>query len=81
MRYRKKPVVIDAWKLEFNTHCIDAILEIIGDKAVQGPDGSLFISTLEGTMAAVTGDYIIKGVEGEFYTREQTLQSIEEIIV
>ncbi len=28
---------------------------------------SLFIITLEGTMEAVPGDWIIKGVKGEFY--------------
>jgi hypothetical protein len=66
-KFKKKPVVIDAWKLEYNTHCIDALIEIIGESAVRGPDGSLFIATLEGTMTAVTGDYIIKGVQGEFY--------------
>jgi len=66
-KFKKKPVVIDAWELEYNTHCIDALIEIIGDKVVRGPDGSLFIATLEGTMTAVTGDYIIKGVQGEFY--------------
>tara|TARA_R110002050_G_scaffold105149_1_gene214718 strand:+ start:287 stop:541 length:255 start_codon:yes stop_codon:yes gene_type:complete len=67
MKYKKKPVVIDAWLLEFNTHCIDALLEIIGSNARRGNDGSVLIKTLEGEMRAVTGDYIIKGVQGEFY--------------
>lgn len=31
------------------------------------PDGKLFIPTLEGTMTANPGDWIIKGVNGEFY--------------
>ena len=30
-------------------------------------DNSLIIPTLEGDMKAVVGDYIIKGVKGEFY--------------
>ena len=67
MKYIKKPVIIDAWELHFNTNCINALLEIIGDKASRGPDGSLRIKTLEGVMTAVSGDYIIKGVQGEFY--------------
>ena len=67
MKYRKKPVVIDAWKLEFSTHCIDVLISIIGPKARQGMDGSIKIQTLEGEMTAVTGDYIIRGVKGEFY--------------
>ena len=67
-KFKKKPVVIDAWELEYNTHCIDALIEIIGvDTASRGADGSLKIKTLEGVMTAVTGDYIIKGVQGEFY--------------
>ena len=62
--YRKKPMVIQAaqWKgdneaeiLEFCSKCF----VITGD--------SLKIHTLEGVMSASTGDYIIKGVEGEFY--------------
>jgi hypothetical protein len=31
------------------------------------PDGCLYIPTLEGTMCAQPGDWIIKGVKGEFY--------------
>lgn len=33
------------------------------------PNGNytMYIRTLEGTMAASPGDYIIKGVKGEFY--------------
>lgn len=31
------------------------------------PDGSLMIETLEGTMRAEVGDYIIRGVQGELY--------------
>jgi hypothetical protein len=31
------------------------------------PDGTLYIPTLEGDMAAKPGDWIIKGVKGELY--------------
>ncbi len=67
MRYTKKPVEIDAWELGFDTHCIDALLDIMDGKARRGADGSIIIQTLEGDMRAVTGDYIIRGVKGEFY--------------
>jgi hypothetical protein len=68
-KFRKKPVVVDAWKLEFNNHCRDAICEIANNPAViyPGPDGGIYINTLEGKMYAATGDYIIKGDNGEFY--------------
>jgi len=79
-KYRKKPVVIDAVKIENNYGSIYDAVEfvfnigmessIIGANAtvrdVQERNG-LDIPTLEGTMHADFGDYIIKGVKGEFY--------------
>ena len=65
-RYRKKPVVIEAvqfkgWNdLECLAFCPTAI-----DPEERGP--SLIIPTLEGDMRVSVGDYIIKGVQGEFY--------------
>ena len=38
-----------------------------GGDAKFGPKGSLLIDTLEGWMRADHGDYIIRGVAGEFY--------------
>lgn len=67
MKYRKKPVVIDAWELENSTACVNAMIDIGNGSILPGPDGGLRIKTLEGVMSAVTGDYIIKGVNGEFY--------------
>ena len=80
MKYRKKPVIIDAIQLndEYNSICnaiefvenIDMSTSIIGRnicvKDVQKEKG-LIIHTLEGDMKASFGDYIIKGVNGEFY--------------
>jgi len=65
-KYRKKPVVIEAKELTYNTDVQEEIADWCNGK--QGPDGSVFIETLEGRMTAVTGDYIIKGVNGEFYS-------------
>lgn len=80
MKYKKKPVVIEAIKLENNYNSIYDAVEfvfsigmessIIGANAtvkdVQERNG-LDIPTLEGTMHANFGDFIIKGVNGEFY--------------
>ncbi len=80
MKYRKKPVVIEAVQLndEYNSICsaiefvegIDMSTSVIGRNAcvkdVQEEKG-LIIQTLEGDMKASFGDYIIKGVNGEFY--------------
>jgi len=63
MKYRKKPVEIDAirWtgdnKLEIFDFCNMSYIN----------DQELRIQTLEGSMIASVGDYIIKGVMGEFY--------------
>ena len=64
MKYRKKPVEIEAvlWS-GFN---YDEICEL-GDKKVQRSGNNLLIYTLEGMMIASLGDYIIKGVSGELY--------------
>lgn len=92
MRYRKKPVVIDAVQWE-GTDSVKNIKEMqlfLGCKEFDftpendykvetetyimklwrssGSEGCrLYIKTMEGTMEAHSGDYIIKGVKGEFY--------------
>ena len=62
--FRKKPVVIEA-RLWDATH-IPEMLDWIGDNAKQEGQ-TLLIHTLEGTHEASLGDWIIKGVKGEFY--------------
>lgn len=65
-KYRKKPVVIEA--IQFNGRNSADIHEFCGDK-VREPVGKdyLEIETLEGIHIASPGDYIIKGIKGEFY--------------
>lgn len=69
MKYRKKPVVIDAVQLVDG--CSTDMEKHIGfETPVRiGNDGKMFmlIQTLEGEMKAEQYDYIIKGVQGEFY--------------
>ncbi len=66
-KFRKKPVVIEAvqWTGILNVE----ILNFLPDGVYQalGGDGNLRIPTLEGVMLASPGDWIIKGVAGEFY--------------
>ena len=66
-QYRKKPVIIEAIKLKFSTDSQDEIIQWSNNTIQKGLDGGLKIPTLEGIMIANTGDYIIKGVKGEFY--------------
>ena len=67
MKYRKKPVIIDA--IEWKGRNRYEISEFCGlDNYYFSDDQKeLFIPTLEGSMKANVGDYIIKGVNGEFY--------------
>lgn len=81
MKYRKIPVVIDAvqWTGENQREMFDFLTNyektddymstsgehfIINHNAVKG---GLVIKTLEGEHIASIGDYIIRGVAGEFY--------------
>ena len=66
-KYRKKPVIVDA--LQWNGENIEAMREFVGKKGFYHVtnDNSLVIPTLEGDHKAMIGDFIIKGVAGEFY--------------
>lgn len=68
MYYRKKPVVIEARLLtQFN--CRDLAEWCNGVVRARDDNFEPYINiyTLEGTMSANLGDFIIKGVKGEFY--------------
>lgn len=66
-KYVKKPVIIEAlqWtgdnSLDVAEFCQDS------ERRYEFKGDALFIHTLEGSMRASKGDYIIKGVNGEFY--------------
>lgn len=63
-RFRKKPVEIEAQ--EWTGGNAVSLLTWMGPHARQ-EDQSILISTLEGEMEASLGDWIIRGVKGEFY--------------
>lgn len=73
-KFRKKPVVIEAEQLTNDARQADALASWCGGHSTpdSNPDGSdemqfIIIRTLEGKMLASPGDWIIKGVNGEFY--------------
>lgn len=64
----KKPVEIQACQI--NSADFDEMIDILkwcGGNPVDGNGHVIAIDTLEGTMFADPGDWIIKGVKGEFY--------------
>lgn len=66
MKYRKKPVEIEA--VEWNGENVKEVMDFMGWKNVEHDEiNGLKIFTLEGKMNASKGDFIIKGVNGEFY--------------
>lgn len=71
MNYVKKPVVIEAFHFVpgepfpdwFIRAHDEGKIALISDES----DNRAYIETLEGTMLAIEGDYIIRGVMGELY--------------
>ena len=86
-KFRKKPVTIEARQLidDLRNHTsIAAWIESNGGHVLVPPaDPCLFIDTLEGRVRAPIGDWIIRGVQGEFYPCkpdifEATYESVPE---
>lgn len=72
MKYRKKPVVIEAiqYLREKNiSEIIDWFRENNSERKLgYNPEtNEYYIETLEGAHIVTKGDYIIKGIKGEFY--------------
>lgn len=107
MKYRKKPVVIEARQLAGSTAEVHAVYQWVeantlgsfdvnqlwidpenftwpeSGVSIDARDGRMVIATLEGGHWANYGDWIIKGVAGEFYPCRddifrQTYEAVEE---
>jgi hypothetical protein len=74
VKFRKKPVVIEAYQIPVNRDhtavmppawLLKAIMDevVVADQAT----GCIHIKTLEGEMVGNPGDWIIKGVKDELY--------------
>ncbi len=97
-KYRKKPVVIEAMRFHAYTMALEPWsgaphggdlyqwLTLNGakfwlDQKSDGP-AYLVIDTLEGPMRADVGDWIIKGVAGEFYPcKPKIFEATYEVVV
>ena len=70
MKYKKKPVIIEAFKWTGGPDQEEApewFIEWIKAGQVAFGRDKMFIATLEGVMNASVGDFIVKGVKGEIY--------------
>jgi hypothetical protein len=88
-KFRKRPVVIEAIQLTQNNYA--EVKEFVGETvrrqyANLQPDENtpyqgVIIQTLEGEMLANIGDYIIKGIKGEYYPcKPDIFESTYEIV-
>ena len=70
-KYRKKPVTIEA--IQWNRDNLKDVVDFVGEnnsRSLPIPEdflGQMQIRTLEGIITASLGDFIIKGIQGEFY--------------
>lgn len=62
--YRKKPITITA--VQYTGNNLEEVLRFTGDLAYIDARG-LIIRTLEGEHIASVNDYIIRGIQGEYY--------------
>ncbi len=67
MKFRKKPVVIEA--VQFRSGMQDGALaaDVVEGRVRYTEAGTMLIETLEGVMEAKPGDWVIRGVKGELY--------------
>ena len=72
-KYRKKPVVIEAMQYHGTSSQFEELKVFVGEslfvdmKTKSRLDTGIKIRTLEGDHAICKGDFVIKGVKGEFY--------------
>ncbi len=84
MKYRKKPVVIEAEQFYTSNIKPNGVADYFMGIAVKEDEKGIHleIPTLEGTLRASLGDWIIKGIKGELYPCkpdifEQTYEKVE----
>lgn len=69
LRFKKKPVEVEAWQV--SDEGVEAILAWMtsepGETDAKVINDELLICTLEGEMKASVGDWVVKGIAGEFY--------------
>lgn len=65
MKYRKNPIIIEA--IKYNSYNLKEVRKFCNKIEYNLNRRKMYIPTLEGIMEVKEGDYIIKGVKGEFY--------------
>lgn len=85
MRYKKKPVIVEAFKYDgdlINSNGEPYVPKWMLESAhtFKG-QGDLYIKTLEGEMLVGVGDYVIRGIKGEIYPcKSDIFESTYELV-
>ena len=67
-KFRKKPVIIEAIQFNaLNPESMNEIEEFVRGDLGKNTEGDTIIATLEGALTISHRDWIIKGINGEFY--------------
>lgn len=71
-KYIKKPIPIEA--IQYNGKNLNELIDF-SDNIVYKSDNDIYVHTLEGDMKMKnkTGDYLIKGIHGEYYFCEKSI--------
>ena len=82
--YVKKPIPIEAHQIFVDN--ADELSKWASANIIKRPDGTIsgmMVFTLEGSMTGSIGDYIIKGVRGEFYFCKKNIfeETYDEVTV
>ena len=85
MKARKKPVEVEVMQLKMvSPRSYRKCKEFVGDSWIdydEMPKGLPGINTLEGAMEISDNDYIIKGIDGEFYPcKREIFEKTYEVI-
>lgn len=82
MKFRKKPVVIDAWLVEDLLELYPIlgelpkeILDAVSNDELDFGTNFIRVLTLEGSIFATTDDVLIMGIQGEFYPCKKNIFS------
>lgn len=82
-KFQKKPIVIEAMPYDGTYQSGNAILEWADSTVGRSDLVNLSIKTLEGKLTVSPGDWVIKGIAGEFYPCKpdifrETYEPVEE---
>lgn len=66
-RYRHRPVEVDAIRWDGTIGCAEALMQWSSGTVAAQPSGSLSIQTLNGTVHAAVGEWVVRGLTGECY--------------